>query len=81
MVEVTIYSTKTCPYCKFEKDYLTAKGIKFVDFFADEDESKAEEMIAKTGQMGVPVTVIKKDGKEEVVVGFDRERLNKILGL
>ena len=62
-----------------EKDYLTQKGIKFTNFFADEDASKAEEMIKKSGQMGVPVTVIKKDEKEEIIVGFDRERLNKLL--
>lgn len=77
---VTIYSTKTCPYCKMEKEYLTKHGIKFTNFFVDEDPAKAQEMIDKSGQMGVPVTIIK-NGKEEIVAGFDRNRLDNILGI
>ncbi len=42
-----------------------------------EDPAKAEEMIQKTGQMGVPVTDI--DG--EIVIGFDQPRLRQLLGL
>lgn len=80
-MKVLIYSTKTCPFCKMEKEYLTGKGVAFENIFVDEDEKKAEEMIQKSGQMGVPVTIITKaDGKEEVVVGFDKEKLNPILG-
>ena len=79
---ITIYSTKTCPYCKMEKEYLTKRGIKFINYFADEDPARAQEMIDKSGQMGVPVTIIKDDkGKEEIVVGFERNRLDKIIGI
>lgn len=81
-MKVTVYSTKTCPFCKMEKEYLTQKGIVFENIFVDEDEKKAEEMTRKSGQMGVPVTVVTDDsGKEEVVVGFDKEALNKALGI
>ncbi|MBI2099566.1 NrdH-redoxin [Candidatus Uhrbacteria bacterium] len=81
-MKVLIYSTKTCPFCKMEKEYLTQKGVAFENIFVDEDETKAEEMTRKSGQMGVPVTVVTgDDGKEEVVVGFDKERLNQVLGL
>lgn len=65
-----------------EKEYLTQKGAAFENIFVDEDEKKAEEMIHKSGQMGVPVTIITgDDGKEEVVVGFDKDKLNSALDI
>ena len=47
-----------------------------------EDEVAAEEMVKKSGQMGVPVTIIVTDqGQEEIIVGFDKLRLNQLLGI
>lgn len=81
-MKVAVYSTKTCPFCKMEKDFLKEKGIVFENFFVDEDEKKAKIMIKKSGQMGVPVTVIVRDGGEEkVIVGFDKDALKKALSL
>ncbi len=82
MPKVVIYSTPTCPYCKQEKAFLTEKGITFQDIDVGLNEAKAEEMIKKSGQMGVPVTVITKDGgKEEIIIGFDQKRISKALGI
>jgi len=82
MVKLKIYSTTTCPYCKAEKDYLTSKNIPFENIFVDEDAVAAQNLIEKSGQMGVPVTEITyEDGKTEYILGFDRPRLEKILGL
>lgn len=82
MKKVTIYSTPTCPYCKMEKQFLTEKGVKFEDVDVAGNQAKAEEMIKKSGQMGVPVTVISDDqGKEDIIVGFDQARLSKLLGI
>lgn len=78
---ITIYSTKTCPYCKMEKEYFDVKKISYTNIFVDEDDAKAEEMIHKSGQYGVPVTVVEKDGKEEIIVGFDQKRLNEVIGI
>ena len=78
---VTVYSTTTCPYCKMEKEYLDLKKIAYTNFFADEDSEKAQEMIDLSGQYGVPVTVVEKDGKKEIIVGFDKARLNKVIGI
>ena len=81
-VGVRLYSTATCPYCKMEKAYLDEKGIKFELIMVDSDQKAAEEMVQKTGQMGVPVTGIKyEDGEEEFIVGFDKNKLNQILGI
>lgn len=80
-MNISIYSTKTCPYCKREKEYLDGKGVKYTNIFVDEDDAKADEMIKKSGQYGVPVTVVEKDGKEEIVLGFDQKRLNEVIGI
>ncbi len=64
--KVIIYSTPTCPYCVYAKNFFTEKGIDFEDVDVSRDRTRAMEMIQKSGQMGVPVIDI--DGK--VVVGF-----------
>ena len=73
--KVIVYSTRTCPWCVKAKEFLTAKKVKFEDVRVDEDRAKAEEMIEKSGQMGVPVIDI--DGK--IIVGFDREAIERAL--
>lgn len=81
MAEVTIYSTPTCGYCTLAKDFLQEKGVEYVEIDVSVDQQKAQEMVEKTGQMGVPVIVITKDGQEEVLVGFDQVQLSNMLGL
>lgn len=78
---ITIYSTKTCPYCKMEKTWLDENGIEYTNHWVDEDAAKAKAMIDISHQMGVPVTVVTKHGKEELVVGFDKIKLADLIGL
>ncbi|MGB9676993.1 MAG: glutaredoxin family protein [Candidatus Ratteibacteria bacterium] len=75
--KVIVYSTKTCPYCRMLKDFLKENNIEFTDYDVGNDREKLEEMIKKTGQIGVPVIDI--DGK--IIVGFDKEAIKKELGL
>ncbi len=72
--EVTVYSTTTCPYCVLAKDFLKKKGVAYKDVNVSVDEKAAQEMIEKSGQMGVPVIDV--DG--EIIVGFDKARLDKL---
>ena len=90
MAKITIYSTPTCPYCKMAKEFLTEKKVEFTDVDVAADQKAAEEMIHKSGQMGVPVIIIDKDGppsvageagKEEIMTGFDKPRLEELLNL
>jgi len=74
---VKVYSTPTCPYCIRAKQFLTENSIAFEYYDVSSDQKKAEEMITKSGQMGVPVLDI--DG--EIIVGFDKERIKRTLGL
>lgn len=73
--KAVVYTTPTCPYCKRAKDYLTQKGIDYIEYNVALDRDKAREMIQKSGQMGVPVIVI----GDEVVVGFNQTKLDELL--
>lgn len=75
--KISVYSTPSCPYCHQLKDYLNEKNIKFVDYDVAADSAKAQEMIDKSGQMGVPVV----DVEGKIIVGFDKVALDKELGL
>jgi glutaredoxin 3 len=74
---VTIYSTPTCHFCHMAKDYMTEHNIAFTDHNVAQDLEKRQEMIDKSGQMGVPVILI----GDEMIVGFDKERLQNALGI
>ncbi|MDO8530100.1 MAG: glutaredoxin family protein [bacterium] len=74
---VTIYSTPTCVYCKTLKEYLAGKNIAFQEIDVSENEKELEKMVAISGQMGVPVVEI----EGNVVIGFDRERIDEILNI
>ena len=77
MPQVKIYSTPTCPYCVTLKEFLKEKSIAFEDVNVAQDAQAREEMIQKSNQMGVPVVDI--DG--EIVVGFDRQKISKLLNI
>ena len=76
-MKIQVYSTKTCPYCHQLKDYLNEKKVKFEDIDVGSDPVKAQEMIDKSGQMGVPVSDI--DG--EIIIGFDVDAINAKIGI
>ncbi len=76
--KVVIYSTPTCPYCHSAKEFLTKNKIKFQDIDVSKDKKAANDMIEKSGQMGVPVIIV--DNKT-VIVGFDKAALKKALKL
>jgi glutaredoxin 3 len=72
---VKVYSTPSCPYCVRVKQYLKDNAVNFEDVDVSMNEEAAGEMIKKSGQMGVPVIDI--DG--ELIIGFDKEKINKLL--
>lgn len=75
--EVVIYSTPTCHFCHMAKEFFDEKGIKYVDHNVLTDLEKRQEMIDKSGQMGVPVITI----GGEVIIGFDEARISELLGI
>jgi glutaredoxin-like YruB-family protein len=77
MKAVTIYSTPTCAYCKMAKEYFREKNVSYTEFNVAVDIERAQEMIEKSGQMGVPVIDI--EGK--IVIGFNKPVIDQELGL
>ena len=76
MSSVTIYSTPTCTYCQLAKEFFKANGIDYTEVDVAADQSKLKEMVEKSGQMGVPVIL----AGDNVIVGFDEEKIREILG-
>jgi len=77
MPSVKVYSTQFCPYCVILKEFLKENKVAFEEIDVSENQKAQEEMIEKSGQMGVPVVEI--DG--EMIIGFDREKILQILKL
>lgn len=75
MPKVIVYSTPTCPWCHKVKDFLKEHNIEFKDINVADDKDAAQEMVKKSGQMGVPVIEI--DGK--IIIGFDEEKIRELL--
>jgi glutaredoxin-like YruB-family protein len=80
-MKVKVYSTQWCPWCTKVKDWLKENKVKFEEKNVGEDQEAAVEMIEKTGQRGVPVTIYTDDkGKEHVIVGYNVPELEKLKG-
>lgn len=77
MAKVVVYSTPTCVYCKMAKDYFKEHNVAYEEKDVTMDMDAQEEMIEKSGQMGVPVIAI--DG--EMIIGFDQKRIAELLGM
>lgn len=75
--KVEIYSTPTCHWCAATKEFFKENNIEYTNYNVAEDPEKRKEMIEKSGQMGVPVVFV----GNEMVIGFDEERLRELLGL
>ncbi|MEI6389418.1 MAG: glutaredoxin domain-containing protein [Spirochaetota bacterium] len=72
---VTIYTTPSCGYCRVAKDWLRKEGVNFTEYDVARDTRKADEMVHKSGQMGVPVL----DVHGRIIVGFKQEEIQRAL--
>lgn len=77
MRKVRIFSTPSCPYCLTLKEYLKEHNVAFEDIDVSQDKNALDEMVEKSGQMGVPVVDI--DG--EIIIGFDKNKINQLLNI
>jgi len=74
---VIVYTSSACPWCSKVKSYLRKNRVPFREVDVSRDERVAQELVRRSGQMGVPQTDI--DGR--IVVGFDKARLDELLGI
>lgn len=73
--DVKIYTTPSCVYCKMTKQYFKENDVAYKEIDVGADQKAAEEMVEKSGQLGVPVIDV--DGK--IIIGFDKPKLEKAL--
>jgi glutaredoxin-like YruB-family protein len=76
-LKILVFTTPTCPHCRATKQYLRQRGIPFKEIDVSRDRHAARDMVRRSGQSGVPVIDI--NGK--IVVGFNRPKIDKLLGL
>ena len=82
MAKITIYTTRTCPFCRQLEQWLDKNGVEYTDYKVDSNPIAAQNMVRISGQMGVPFSTIEfDDGRTEGVLGFDRARFQALLGL
>lgn len=74
---VTVYGTPSCSWCTTIKKHLNQNAIKYSYIDVSKDQKAAEAMVARSGQQGVPQT----DIGGEMIVGFDKIRINTLLGI
>ena len=72
---IKVFVTPVCPYCVTLKEFLKMNNIEFEEIDVSKDEKAKEELVKKTGRMEVPVIEI----EGEIVVGFDKEKICKLL--
>ncbi|MEK7069268.1 MAG: glutaredoxin domain-containing protein [Patescibacteria group bacterium] len=77
MKKVTIYSTPSCHFCHMAKDFFKEKNVTYTEYNVASDMAKRQEMLEKSGQMGVPVIIIEND----LIVGFNKPKISELLGL
>ena len=77
MAKVIIYTTPTCVYCKMTKEFFKEHSVNYEEKNVSVDEKARDEMVEKSGQLGVPVINI----DSQIIVGFDKEKLSKLLKL
>ncbi len=74
---VKVYSTPWCPYCETAKKFLAEHNVQFENIDVAQDESKLQEMVKISGQMGVPVI----DVNGQIMIGFDQAKIEELLSL
>lgn len=74
---VILFTTPTCSFCRAAKRYFVEKKIPFKEVDVSRDQKAARDMVQRTGQMGVPVILI----NNRPVVGFDKPKINRMLGI
>ncbi len=74
---VSIYTTPSCHFCHMSKEFFQEHGVTYSEFDVAADQDKRQEMVEKSGQMGVPVIFV----GDEMVIGFDKRRLSELLSI
>jgi glutaredoxin-like YruB-family protein len=75
--KVIVFSAPTCSWCRVVKQHLKQNNIEFKDIDVSRDRQAAMDMVRRTGQQGVPVTLI----NNKPVIGFNKIEINRLLNI
>ena len=81
LMTITIYSTPTCVYCKAAKKFFIDHNLDYKEVDVAMDPAAAQDLIEKSGQLGVPVIIVNQDGKDTVLVGYNQSKLKQVLSV
>jgi glutaredoxin-like YruB-family protein len=74
---VVVFTTPTCSWCRVVKQHLKKHNIRFKEIDISKDERATRDMVRRTGQQGVPVTLI----QNRPIVGFNKQQINRLLDI
>lgn len=74
-MDIIIYTTESCYYCKLAKKFFKDAGLEYTEYDVADNIEKRHEMITRSGQIGVPVISI----NGEIVSGFDKAKIEKLI--
>ncbi|MGN1401887.1 MAG: glutaredoxin family protein [Bacillus sp. (in: firmicutes)] len=77
MKKITLFTQPSCPPCEFTKQFLKSHNITFTEKNIARDSSARKELMNRYNAFSTPVLVI----DEEVIIGFEQERIENLLGL
>jgi glutaredoxin len=63
------------------KAFFQEKGVEYEEYDVAADAARRQEMLNKSGQMGVPVITVGEEGAEQIIIGFDKPALSQALGV
>ena len=75
--KTVIYTTPSCVYCRMAKEFFGKNNIAYEERDVASDLAARDEMLKKSGQMGVPVIEV----NGAIIIGFDQPRLREALGI
>jgi len=74
-MQITMYTTNACSSCRMVKQYLASKDLKYKEINIQDHPDKASEAFEVSGQMSVPITVVKQGSLREIIVGYNISKL------
>lgn len=76
-MNITIYSTPTCYYCRKAKEFFKENNVEFTEVNVVQDQKTLDDFVKLTGKRSVPVFEI----NGELILGYDEDVLRQKIGL
>ena len=78
---IKLYSTENCPFCFTLKQFLKDNNVEFEEIDVNQDDQAREDLLEKLEKQGLRGSVPILDIDGQMIVGFDREKICKLLNI